>query len=162
MMPPWPCVRMLWRMPALTTLEVSRSASEPLLSVTGGDLVGRIRRLLSGRENPVSGVAPVTAVTLLLITIGASALASTANVQQGSAGTVRETSPGPTQEMIRQFDSSRTRRDKVNAISRLSGDLSASAWQKLVLIAERDPDFEVRKEAVSYIAGAQRRRLSRS
>ena len=58
---------------ALTTLEVSRSASEPLLSVTGGDLVGRIRRLLSGRENPVSGVAPVTAVTLLLIAIGASA-----------------------------------------------------------------------------------------
>ena len=141
---------------ALTTLEVSRSASEPLLAVTGGDLVGRIRRLLSGRENPVSGVAPVTAVTLLLIAIGASALAalaSTANVQQDSAGTMRETSPGPTQEMIRQFDSSRTRRDKVNAISRLSGDLSAAAWQKLVLIAERDPDFEVRKEAVSYIAG---------
>ena len=55
--------------------------------------------------------------------------------------------------MIRQFDSSRTRRDKVNAISRLSGDLSAAAWQKLVLIAEHDPDFEVRKEAVSYIAG---------
>ena len=141
---------------ALATLEVSRSASKPLLSVTGGDLVGRIRRLLSGRENPVSGVAHVTAATLLLIAIGASALAalaSTANIQQDSAGMVRETSPGPTQEMIRQFDSSRTRRDKVNAISRLSGDLSASAWQKLVLIAERDPDFEVRKEAVSYIAG---------
>ena len=59
---------------ALATLEVSRSASEPLLSVTGGDLVGRIRRLLSGRENPVSGVAHVTAATLLLIAIGASAL----------------------------------------------------------------------------------------
>ncbi len=138
---------------ALATLEVSRSASEPLLSVTGGDLVGRIRRLLSGRENPVSGVAHVTAATLLLIAIGASALVSTANIQQDSAGTMRETSPGPTQEMIRQFDSSRTRRDKVNAISRLSGDLSAAAWQKLLLIAERDPDFEVRKEAVSYIAG---------
>jgi hypothetical protein len=41
----------------------------------------------------------------------------------------------------------------VDAISRLSGDLSAAAWQKLVVIAERDPDFEVRKEAVSYIAG---------
>ena len=138
---------------ALTTLEVSRSASGPLLAVTGGDLVGRIRRLLSGHENPVSGVAPITAVTLLLIAMGASALASTASVQQGSAGTMRETSPGPIQEMIRQFDSSGTRRDKVDAISRLSGDLSAAAWQKLVLIAERDPDFEVRKEAVSYIAG---------
>lgn len=138
---------------ALTTLEVSRAASGPLLAATGGDLVGRIRRLLSGHENPVSGVAPVTAVTLLLIAIGASALASTASVQQGSSGTMRETAPGPTQEMIRQFDNSRTRGDKVNAISRLSGDLSAAAWQKLVLIAEHDPDFEVRKEAVSYIAG---------
>jgi hypothetical protein len=88
-----------------------------------------------------------------VIAIGASVLASTANVQQGSAGTVLETSAAPTQEMIRQFDTSRTRRDKVDAMSRLSGDLSASGWHKLVLIAERDPDFEVRKEAVSYIAG---------
>jgi beta-lactamase regulating signal transducer with metallopeptidase domain len=138
---------------ALTALEVSRSASGPLIAVTGGDLVGRIRRLLSGHEDPVSGVAPVTAVTLLLIAIGASALASTASVQQDSSGTMRETSPGPTQEMIRQFDGSRTRQDKVNAIDRLSGDLGAAAWQKLVLIAKSDPDFEVRKEAVSYIAG---------
>jgi bla regulator protein blaR1 len=138
---------------ALTALEVSRSASGPLIAVSGGDLVGRIRRLLSGHENPVSGIAPVTAVTLLLIAIGASALASTASVKQDSSGTMRETSPGPTQEMIRQFDGSRTRQDKVNAIDRLSGDLSAAAWQKLVLIAKRDPDFEVRKEAVSYIAG---------
>jgi len=138
---------------ALTAIEVSRSRSGPLLAVTGGDLVGRIRRLLSGHENPVSGLASVTAVTLLLIAIGASALASTAGVLQGSAGTMRETSPGPTRELIGQFDSSRTRQDKVNAISRLSGDLSAAAWHKLVLIAERDPDFEVRKEAVSYIAG---------
>jgi beta-lactamase regulating signal transducer with metallopeptidase domain len=141
---------------ALTTLEVSRHTSEPLLAVTGGDLVGRIRRLLSGRENPVSGLAPITAVTLLLIAIGAYAFAapgSRASVQQDSSGSFRETSPGPTQELINQFDSSRTRRDKVDAISRLSGDLSAAAWQKLVLIAERDPDFEVRKEAVSYIAG---------
>jgi beta-lactamase regulating signal transducer with metallopeptidase domain len=141
---------------ALTTLEVSRHASEPLLAVTGGDLVGRIRRLLSGRENPVSGLAPVTAVTFLLIAIGAYAFAapaSRASVQQDSAGMLRETSPGPTQELIRQFDSGRTRRDKVDAMSRLSGDLSAAAWQKLVLVAERDSDFEVRKEAVSYIAG---------
>jgi len=141
---------------ALTTLEVSRHASEPLLAVTGGDLVGRIRRLLSGRENPVSGLAPITAVTLLLIGIGAHAFAATASrasAQQDSAGTLRETSPGPTEELIRQFDGGRTRRDKVDAISRLSGDLSAAAWQKLVLIAERDPDIEVRKEAVSYIAG---------
>jgi beta-lactamase regulating signal transducer with metallopeptidase domain len=141
---------------ALTTLEVHRHASEPLLAVTGGDLVGRIRRLLSGRENPVSGLAPITAVTLLLIAIGASAFAapaSRASVHQDSAGILRETSPGPTQELIRQFDAGQTRRDKVDAMSRLSGDLSAGAWQKLVLIAERDSDFEVRKEAVSYIAG---------
>jgi len=141
---------------ALTTLEVSRHASEPLLAVTGGDLVGRIRRLLSGRENPVSGLAPITAVTLLLVAIGAYAFAAPgprASAQQDSAGTLRETSPGPTQELIRQFDGGRTRRDKVGAISRLSGDLSVAAWQKLVLIAERDADFEVRKEAVSYIAG---------
>jgi beta-lactamase regulating signal transducer with metallopeptidase domain len=138
---------------ALTALEVSRSASGPLLAVTGGDLVGRIRRLLSGRENQISGVAPVTAVTLLLIAIGVSALASTASVPPGSTGTRRETSPGPTRELIGQFDSSRTRPEKVDAISRLSGDLSAAAWRKLVLIAERDTDFEVRKEAVSYIAG---------
>ena len=141
---------------ALTTLEMSRQASEPLLAVTGGDLVGRIRRLLSGRENPVSGLAPINAVTLLLIAIGAYAFAaptSRASVQQDSPGIFRETSPGPTRELIRQFDSGRTRRDKVDAMSRLSGDLSAAAWQKLVLIAERDPDFEVRKEAVSYIAG---------
>ena len=75
---------------ALTTLEMSRHASEPLLAVTGGDLVGRIRRLLSGRENPVSGLAPITAVTLLLIAIGAYAFAaptSRASVQQDSAGT---------------------------------------------------------------------------
>ena len=141
---------------ALTTLEMGRRASEPLPAITGGDLVGRIRRLLSGRENPVSGLAPITAVTLLLIAIGAYAFAapgSGASARQDSAGSVRETSPSPTQELTHQFDSSRTRRDKVDAISRLSGDLSAAAWQKLVLIAERDPDFEVRKEAVSYIAG---------
>ena len=135
---------------------MSRHASEPLLAVTGGDLVGRIRRLLSGRENPVSGLAPITAVTLLLIAIGAYAFAaptSRASVHQDSPGILRETSPGPTQALIRQFDSGRTRRDKVDAMSRLSGDLSAVAWQKLVLIAESDPDFEVRKEAVSYIAG---------
>jgi beta-lactamase regulating signal transducer with metallopeptidase domain len=142
---------------ALTVLETGRSASAPLLAVTGGDLVARIRRLLSGREHPVSGVAPVIAVALLLIAVAASGLAALASpaatVQQDSAGTMRETSPGPTQDMVRQFDSSRTRRDKVNAISRLSGDLSAAAWQKLVLISEGDPDFEVRKEAVSYIAG---------
>jgi beta-lactamase regulating signal transducer with metallopeptidase domain len=138
---------------ALTALEVGRSASGPLLAATGGDLVGRIRRLLSGHENPVSGLAPITGVTLLLIAIGASVLVSTATVQQGATGTARETSPGPTQELIGQFDGSRTRQDRVNAISRLSGDLSAGAWHKLVLIAERDPDFEVRKEAVSYIAG---------
>ena len=141
---------------ALTTLEVSRHASQPLLAVTGGDLVGRVRRLLSGHENPVSGLAPVTAVTFLLIAIGAYAFAtpaSRASAQQDSAGILRETSPGPTQELIRQFDSGRTRGDKVDAISGLSGDLGAAAWQKLVLIAERDPDFEVRKEAVSYIAG---------
>ena len=141
---------------ALTALEVSRHASKPLLAVTGGDLVGRIRRLLSGRENPVSGVAPITAVTLLLVAIGAYAFAapaSRASGQKDSAGTLRETSPGPTQELIRQFDGGRTRRDKVDAISRLSGDLSAAAWQKLVFIAEQDPDFDVRKEAVSYIAG---------
>jgi hypothetical protein len=141
---------------ALTTLEMSRHAPEPLLAVTGSDLVGRIRRLLSGRENPVSGLAPITAVTLLLIVIGAYALAaptSRASDQQESPGILRETLPGPTQELIRQFDSGRTRQDKVEAMSRLSGDLSAAAWQKLVLIAERDPDFEVRKEAVSYIAG---------
>ena len=141
---------------ALTTLEMSRHASEPLVAVTGGDLVGRIRRLLAGREDPVSGVAATTAITLLLVVIGAYAFAapgSRANAHQDSAGTLRETSPGPTQELIRQFDSSRTRRDRVDAISRLSGDLSAAAWQKLVLIAERNPDIEVRKEAVSYIAG---------
>jgi beta-lactamase regulating signal transducer with metallopeptidase domain len=141
---------------ALTTLEVSRSAAQPLLAVTGGDLVSRIRRLLSGCEDPVSGFAPIIAVTLLLIAAGAYALAApapTANVRQDAPAVVRETSPGPTQDMIRQFDSSRTGRDKVNAISRLSGDLSAAAWQKLVLIAEGDPDFEVRQEAVSYIAG---------
>ena len=84
MMPPWPCPDVVAYARALTTLEVSRSASEPLLSVTGGDLVGRIRRLLSGRENPVSGVAPVTAVTLLLIAIGAS----------GGAGVHRERPAG--------------------------------------------------------------------
>ncbi len=141
---------------ALTTLEVSRHASEPLLAATGGDLVGRIRRLLSGREHPVAGVAPITAVTFLLVALGAYAFAapgSRASVQQDSAGSLRDTSPSPTQELIHQFDSSRTRRDKVDAISRLSGDLSAAAWQKLVLIAERDPDFEARKEAVSHIAG---------
>ena len=141
---------------ALTTLEMSRHAPKPLLAVTDGDLVGRIRRLLSGHENPVSGLAPVTALTLLLIVIGAYAFAAPtagASAQQDSPGVSRETSPGPTQELIRQFDSGRTRRDKIDAISRLSGDLSAAAWQKLVLIAERDPDFEVRKEAVSYIAG---------
>ena len=141
---------------ALTALEVSRHASEPLLAATGGDLVGRIRRLLSGRENPVSSVAPITAVTLLLVAIGAYAFAAPAsrtNGQQGSPGILRETSPGPTYELIRQFDSARTQQDKVDAISRLSGDLSVAAWQKLVLIAERDPDFGVRKEAVSYVAG---------
>jgi beta-lactamase regulating signal transducer with metallopeptidase domain len=141
---------------ALTTLEVSRHASEPLLAVTGGDLVGRIRRLLSGHENPVSGLAPVTAVTFLLIAIGAYAFAapaSRASGQQDSVSTLRETSPSPTDELIRHFDSGRTRRSRVDAMSRLSGDLGAVAWQKLVRIAERDPDFEVRKEAVSYIAG---------
>ena len=141
---------------ALTVLEVSRHAAEPSLAVTDGDLVGRIRRLLSGRENPVSGLAPITTVTLLLIAIGVYAFAaptSRASDQQNSPGILRETSPGPTQELIRQFDGSRTRRDRVDAISRLSGDLSVAAWQKLVLIAEQDPDFEVRKEAVSYIAG---------
>jgi beta-lactamase regulating signal transducer with metallopeptidase domain len=141
---------------ALTTLEMSRRAPAPVVAVTGGDLVGRIRRLLGGREDPVSGVAPITAITLLLVVIGAYAFAvpgSRATAHQDSAGTLRETSPGPTQELIRQFDGGRTRRDKVDAISRLSGDLSVGAWQKLVLIAERDPDFEVRKEAVSYIAG---------
>jgi hypothetical protein len=118
--------------------------------------VWRIRRLLGGRENPVSSVAPITAITLLLVVIGAYAFAtpgSRTSAHQDSAGTLRETSPGPTQELIRQFDGSRTRRDRVDAISRLSGDLSAAAWQKLVLIAERDPDIEVRKEAVSHIAG---------
>ena len=141
---------------ALTTLEMSRDASQALLAVTGGDLVGRIRRLLGGRENPVSGFPPVPAVTLVLIAVGVYAFAAPAfraSARQDSAGTLRETSPGPTQELIRQFDSSQKRRDKVDAISRLSGDLTVAAWQKLVLIAERDPDFEVRKEAVSYIAG---------
>jgi beta-lactamase regulating signal transducer with metallopeptidase domain len=141
---------------ALTALEVNRHAPDPLLAVTGGDLVGRIRRLLSGSENPVSGVAPIATVTLLFIAIGAYAFAapaSRATAQQGAGGILRETSPGPTQELIRQFDDGRTRRDKVDAISRLSGDLSAAAWQKLVFIAKRDPDFEVRKEAVSYIGG---------
>jgi len=141
---------------ALTALEVSRHPSEPLLAATGSDLVGRIRRLLSGREIAVSVIAPITAVTLLLVGVGAYALAAPASrpsAQQDSAGTLRETSPGPTQELIRQFDDSRTRPDRVDAISRLSGDLSIAAWQKLVLIAERDPDIVVRKEAVSYIAG---------
>jgi hypothetical protein len=141
---------------ALTTLEMSRHASEPLVAVTGGDLAARIRRLLGGRQEPVSGVGPTTAITLLLIAIGAYAFAAPdfrASTHQDSAGTLRETSPGPTQELIRQFDGSRTRGDRVDAISRLSGDFSAAAWHKLVLIAERDPDIEVRKEAVSYIAG---------
>lgn len=141
---------------ALAALEMSRHAAAPLVAATGGDLVGRIRRLLGGREDPVAGVAPTTAIALLFVVIGVSAFAapgSNASVHQDSAGTLRETSPGPTQEPIRQFDGSRTRRDRVDAISRLSGDLSVAAWQKLVLIAERDPDIEVRKEAVSYIAG---------
>ena len=141
---------------ALTALEVSRHPSEPLLAATGSDLVGRIRRLLSGREIAVSVIAPITAVTLLLVGVGAYALAAPASrpsAQQDSAGTLRDTSPGPTQELIRQFDDSRTRPDRVDAISRLSGDLSTAAWQELVLIAERDPDIVVRKEAVSYIAG---------
>jgi bla regulator protein blaR1 len=141
---------------ALTTLEMSRRASAPLVAVTGGDLLGRIRRLLGGRDNPVSGDAPITAGVLLLVVIGACAFAapgSSASAHQDSAGTLRETAPGPTQDLIQQFDGSRTRRDRVDAISRLSGDLSAAAWRKLVLIAERDPDVQVRKEAVSYIAG---------
>jgi len=141
---------------ALTTLEISRAESEPLLAVTGGDLAGRVRRLLTGNENPVSGVTPVTIIMLLLAAVGAYAIApptSSATVRQDSADRVRETSSDPTQALIRQFDGSSTRPDKVTAISRLSGDVSAAAWQKLVLIAERDPDFEVRKEAVSYIAG---------
>src|SRR4029450_11749810 len=103
-----------------------------------------------------SSVAPITAITLLLVVIGAYAFAtpgSRTSAHQDSAAPLRETSAGPTQELIRQFDGSRTRRDRVDAISRLSGDLSAAAWQQLVLIAERDPDFEARKEAVSYIAG---------
>ncbi len=77
---------------ALTTLEMSRHASEPLVAVTGGDLVGRIRRLLGGREDPVSGVAPTTAMTLLLVVIGAYTFAapgSRANAHQDSAHLAR-------------------------------------------------------------------------
>ena len=62
-------------------------------------------------------------LTLLLIVIGAYAFAaptSRASGQQDSPGILRETSPGPTEELIRQFDSGRTRRDKVDAMSRLS------------------------------------------
>jgi hypothetical protein len=72
----------------------------------------------------IDGPCPRTAVTLLLVVIGAYAFAapaSRASARQDSAGTLRETSPGPTQELIRQFEGGRTRRDKVDAIGRLSG-----------------------------------------
>jgi beta-lactamase regulating signal transducer with metallopeptidase domain len=150
------CADVLTYARALASLESSRHAPQPLTAATGGDLAGRVRRLLSGNENPVPGLAPITTVTLLVAAICAGAVAapsSAASARQDLAGTVEQRPAAPTEELIRLVDSSPTARRKVDAISRLSGDLSTAAWHKLVLIAERDADFGVRKEAVSYIAG---------
>jgi hypothetical protein len=51
------------------------------------------------------------------------------------------------------FEARTTREEKIESISRLSGDLSNEAWSKLVEIATGDHDMAVRKTAISYLAG---------
>ena len=65
----------------------------------------------------------------------------------------RETTPARAQELVTLFDETSDPKLRQAIIDRLSGNLSPEAWTKLLAIAASDPDLDVRKTALGYIAG---------
>ena len=61
--------------------------------------------------------------------------------------------PAAAQELITIFNETTDPKLRQEIVSRLSGNLSPQAWNKLMAIAESDGDPNVRKTAISYIAG---------
>jgi beta-lactamase regulating signal transducer with metallopeptidase domain len=142
---------------ALAKLEEQRQL-QPTLAATGSDVLHRARRLLSGGKTQAAGPTPLFSIAVVLLVLSATVFtfaqsASFGEKQLKEETTSKETHPSPAAELIRRFDESKTRQDKLEAISKLSGSLTSEAWQKLLDIASRDPDTEVQKEAVSHIAG---------
>ena len=144
---------------ALLNLEEQRGVAPRLaLAATHGSLAERVRRLI-GRSELQPGTRTVI-VPILLASVCLSVAAVTA---QGGAPTPRaatsasmqprETTPQAAQELITLFDETTDSKLRQELVSRLSGNLSAQAWNKLIAIAESDPELEVRKTAISYIAG---------
>jgi beta-lactamase regulating signal transducer with metallopeptidase domain len=142
---------------ALMHLEEQRQL-QPMLAATGSNILHRARRLLSGSKTQGGGLTPLfsLAVVLLVLSTVGFAVAQSAwsdEKQLQKVTTSRETQPSPAAELMRKFDEGKTRQDKLQAISRLSGSFTNEAWHKLLDVASRDPDTEIQKEAISHIAG---------
>jgi beta-lactamase regulating signal transducer with metallopeptidase domain len=145
---------------ALLTLEEQRGAAPRLaLAATHGNLAERVRRLV-GRSEMQPGTRTVL-VPLLLASVLLSVAVVTAQ-QRGTATTPaatpasalpRETTPPRATELVTLFDETSDPKMRQAIIDRLSGNLSPEAWNKLVAIAESDQNLDVRKTAISYIAG---------
>jgi beta-lactamase regulating signal transducer with metallopeptidase domain len=142
---------------ALAKLEEQRQL-QPTLAATGSDILHRARRLLSGGKTQAAGPTPLFSIAVVLLVLSATVFtvaqsASSGEKQLQEATTSKETHSSPAADLIHRFEESKTRQDKLEAISKLSGSLTSEAWQKLLDIASGDPDTEVQKEAVSHIAG---------
>jgi len=140
---------------ALLTLEEQRGVAPRLaLAATHASLAQRVRRLV-GRSEGQPRTRTVI-VPLLLASALLSVAVATAQ-QAGSAGapavTPRTTIPPRVPELVRHVEESSDPKLRQEMIGRLSGDLSPEAWHKLLALAESDPNLDVRKTAVSYIAG---------
>jgi beta-lactamase regulating signal transducer with metallopeptidase domain len=144
---------------ALLNLEEQRGVAPRLaLAATHGSLGERVRRLI-GRSELQPGtrtvIVPVllASVCLSVAVVTAQGVAPTRTATSAASARPRETTPAAAQELITLFDEAIDPKLRQDIVSRLSGNLSPQAWNKLMAIAESDPDLEVRKIAISYIAG---------
>lgn len=136
---------------ALLTLEEQRPTAAPrlVLAATHGRLIDRVHRLL-GRSEWQPGSRTVTVPIALAAVCLSLAVVS---AQPTAPSTSRDITSLPTQQLISLFDETTDRTLRQALIGRLSGDLSPVVWNKLLDVAESDPDLEVRRTAISYIAG---------
>jgi bla regulator protein BlaR1 len=167
---------------ALLNLEEHRGAAAPRLAVTatGGNLLERVRRLLGRSEwqpGTRTALVPLVLATVFVSMVAVSAQLGTDETRQAAvaAHAIRAdgaapaahtavanvqdsqprqtTPPPPADELIALFDEANKRKVRQEIISRMSGSTAPEHWAKLLSIAESDPDLEVRKTAISHVAG---------
>jgi hypothetical protein len=144
---------------ALLNLEEQRGVAPRLaLAATHGSLTERVRRLI-GRSELQPGtrtvIVPVllASVCLSVVVVTAQSRAPIPTATTLAGAQPRETRPAAAQALITTFDETSDPKLRQEIVSRLSGNLSPQAWNKLMAIAESDRDPDVRKTAISYIAG---------